>query len=177
MIKKAVLLVPFLIAGCGDGENEDIKKWMAETSKDMRGRVEKIDEPKKFEPFKYESDKLVDPFNASKVTALAEAGKQQGPKNAGGPRPDLSRPKEVLEAFSIENLRMVGAMQQKGVSYAIIKADANLHRVKVGNYIGQNYGKITKITETEVMVQEMIEDGSGEYVYRDSTLVLQEEKK
>jgi len=72
---------------------------------------------------------------------------------------------------------MVGAMQQKGVSYAIIKADSSLHRVKVGNYIGQNYGKITKITETEVMVQEMIEDGSGEYVYRDSTLVLQEDKK
>jgi len=176
MIKRALFLVPLLIAGCGESENEDIKKWMAETSKDMRGKVEKINEPKKFEPFKYDSDKLVDPFNATKVTAITDA-RQPGPKNAGGPRPDLSRPKEVLEAFSIENLRMVGAMQQKGVSYAIIKADANLHRVKVGNYIGQNYGKITKITETEVMVQEMIEDGSGEYVYRDSTLVLQEEKK
>jgi len=177
MIRKAWLAVPFLIAGCGNGENEDIKKWMAEASKDMRGKVEKIDEPKKYEPFKYESDKLVDPFNATKVTAMADAGKQPGSKNAGGPRPDLSRPKEVLEAFSIENLRMVGAMQQKGVSYAIIKAETSLHRVKVGNYIGQNYGKITKITETEVMVQEMIEDGSGEYVYRDSTLVLQEDKK
>jgi type IV pilus assembly protein PilP len=177
MIRKAWLVVPLLIAGCGSGENEDIKKWMAEASKDMRGKVEKIDEPKKYEPFKYESDKLVDPFNATKVTAMADAGKQPGSKNAGGPRPDLSRPKEVLEAFSIENLRMVGAMQQKGVSYAIIKADSSLHRVKVGNYIGQNYGKITKITETEVMVQEMIEDGSGEYVYRDSTLVLQEDKK
>ena len=176
MIKRVLFLVPLLIAGCGESENEDIKKWMAETSKDMRGRVEKIEEPKKFEPFKYDSDKLVDPFNATKVTAITDV-RQPGPKNAGGPRPDLSRPKEVLEAFSIENLRMVGAMQQKGVSYAIIKADANLHRVKVGNYIGQNYGKITKITETEVMVQEMIEDGSGEYVYRDSTLVLQEEKK
>lgn len=177
MIRKAWLVIPLLIAGCGSGENEDIKKWMAEASKDMRGKVEKIDEPKKYEPFKYESDKLVDPFNATKVTAMADAGKQPGSKNAGGPRPDLSRPKEVLEAFSIENLRMVGAMQQKGVSYAIIKADSSLHRVKVGNYIGQNYGKITKITETEVMVQEMIEDGSGEYVYRDSTLVLQEDKK
>lgn len=177
MIRKAWLVVPLLIAGCGSGENEDIKKWMAEASKDMRGKVEKIDEPKKYEPFKYESDKLVDPFNATKVTAMADAGKQPGSKNAGGPRPDLSRPKEVLEAFSIENLRMVGAMQQKGVSYAIIKADSSLHRVKVGNYIGQNYGKITKITETEVLVQEMIEDGSGEYVYRDSTLVLQEDKK
>lgn len=174
MTRKALLLLPLVMAACGDGANEDIKKWMAEASKDMRGKVEKIDEPKKFQPFKYESDKLVDPFNASKVTAMADAGKQPGARNAGGPRPDLSRPKEILEAFSIENLRMVGAMQQKGVAYAIIKADTGLHRVRVGNYIGQNFGKITRITETEVMVQEMIEDGSGEYVYRDSTLVLQE---
>jgi type IV pilus assembly protein PilP len=176
MIKHALLLVPLLIAGCGESENEDIKKWMAETSKDMRGKVEKIDEPKKFEPYKYEADKMVDPFNAAKIASLADEAKKS-PKAGGGPRPDLSRPKEVLESYSIENLRMVGAIQQKGASYAIIKADVNLHRVKVGNYMGQNYGKITKITETEVLVQEMIEDGSGEYVYRDSTLVLQEEKK
>ena len=72
---------------------------------------------------------------------------------------------------------MVGAIQQRGIYYAIIKADANLHRVKVGNYVGQNFGKITNITETEVKLQEMLEDGGGEYAYRDSTLVLQEEKK
>ena len=173
---QIAILVAIVVAGCGASDNDAIKKWMAETSKDMRGRVENIDEPKKFAPFKYESDKMVDPFNAAKVATVV-AGEPKGPKPGGGPRPDLSRPKEVLESYSIENLRMVGAMQQKGASYAIIKADTALHRVKVGNYMGQNYGKITKITETEVMVQEMIEDGGGEYVYRDSTLVLQEEKK
>lgn len=176
MRQRGCLLLVALLAACGDGDNEDIKKWMAEASKDMRGRVEKIDEPKKFEPFKYESDKAIDPFNGQKVTALVDEARK-APKAVGGPRPDLSRRKEVLESFPIENLRMVGAMQQKGAFYAIIKADANLHRVKVGNYLGQNFGKITNITETEVTVQEMIEDGSGEYVYRDSTLVLQEEKK
>lgn len=176
MIKRMIVLVPVLLAGCGGGENEDIKKWMADTSKDMRGVVKKIDEPKKFEPFKYEADKLVDPFNSAKVAALSEESKK-APRTSAGPRPDLSRRKEVLESYPLENLRMVGAMQQKGTFYAIIKADANLHRVKVGNYMGQSYGKITNITETEVMLQEMIEDGSGEYIYRDSTLVLQEEKK
>lgn len=176
MIKRVLLVMPVLLAGCGGGDNDDIKKWMAEVSKDMRGKVEKIDEPKRFVPFKYESDKATDPFNNAKVNALAEESKKS-PKAASGPRPDLSRRKEVLESFPIENLRMVGAIQQKGAFFAIIKADANLHRVKVGNYLGQNYGKITNISETEVTLQEMIEDGSGEYVYRDSTLVLQEEKK
>ncbi|MBL8385882.1 MAG: pilus assembly protein PilP [Burkholderiales bacterium] len=176
MTKRALLLAVLLAAGCGERDNDDIKKWMADASKDMRGRVEKIDEPKKFTPFKYESDKAVDPFSPAKVSVLAEEAKK-APKAGGGPRPDLSRPKEVLESYPLENLRMVGAMQQKGAAYAIIKADTSLHRVKVGNYMGQNFGKIVKITETEVMLQEMIEDGSGEYVLRDSTLVLQEEKK
>jgi type IV pilus assembly protein PilP len=176
LIHGSVALLACMLAACGDGENEDIKKWMAETSKDMRGRVEKIEEPKKFVPFKYESDKAVDPFSSSKVTALAE-GEKKSAKASAGPRPDLTRRKEVLEAFPLESLKMVGAMQQRGTFFAIIKADANLHRVKVGNYMGQNFGKITNITETEVMLQEMIEDGSGDYAYRDSTLVLQEEKK
>lgn len=176
MIKRIVLIAAVAAAGCGGSENDDIKKWMTDVSKDMRGKVEKIDEPKKFAPFKYESDKAVDPFSPTKVSILADEAKK-APKAGGGPRPDLSRPKEVLESYPLENLRMVGAIQQKGAAYAIIKADANLHRVKVGNYVGQNFGKIVKITETEVMLQEMIEDGSGEYVLRDSTLVLQEEKK
>lgn len=176
MIKRALLLAPVLFAGCGDGENADIRKWMDDTSKDMRGIVRKIDEPKKFEPFKYESDKLVDPFNNAKVAALTDESKK-APRTSAGPRPDLSRRKEVLESYPLESLKMVGAMQQKGAFYAIIKADVNLHRVKLGNYMGQSYGKIVGITETEVLLQEMIEDGSGEYIYRDSTLVLQEEKK
>lgn len=176
MSKRALWLAALVIGGCGGSDNEDIKKWMADESKNMRGKVEKIDEPKKFEPFKYASDKAVDPFNAQKVVALADEA-ARSPKSAGGPRPDLSRPREVLESFPIETLRMVGALRKGGVNYGIIKADTNIHHVKAGNYLGQNFGKITKISETEITVQEMIEDGSGEYVYRESTLVLQEEKK
>ena len=175
MNKRVVIVIAALLAGCG-GDNEDIKKWMVDASRDMRGRVEKIDEPKKFEPFKYDSDKSLDPFSNAKLAAAADDLKAAA-KAGGGPRPDLSRRKDVLESFPLENLRMVGAIQQRGIYYAIIKADANLHRVKVGNYVGQNFGKITNITETEVKLQEMLEDGSGEYAYRDSTLVLQEEKK
>lgn len=176
MIKHYLWILPVLLSGCGGGENEDIKKWMADASKEMKGRVEKIDEPKKFAPFKYEADKLTDPFNTQKIVQLAE-DKKRPQANSAGPRPDLTRRKEVLESYPLENLRMVGMLNQKGVFYAIVKADANLHRVKVGNYMGQNFGRITGITEAEVSLQEMIEDGGGEYVFRDSTLVLQEEKK
>jgi type IV pilus assembly protein PilP len=177
MIQRAVLAAVVAgLAGCGDSANESIEKWMADVSKDMRGRVTKVEEPKKFVPYKYEIDKQLDPFNPQKVTALIDEARK-APSATAGPRPDLSRRKEVLESFPLENLKMVGMLQQKGAYFAIIRADQNLHRVRVGNYLGQNFGKITGITETEVTLQEMIEDGSGEYVYRDSTLVLQEEKK
>lgn len=171
----AVPLVAALLVGCGGGEQEDIKKWMADKSKDLKGRVEKIDEPKKFEAFKYESEKNLDPFSPSRISQIAE-DKKSAPK-VGGLRPDFDRPKEVLESFPLENLKMVGMLKQKAVYFGIIKADANLHRVKIGNYMGQNFGIITGVTETEITLKELVQDGGGDWVERVSTLQLQEEKK
>jgi len=165
-----------LLSACSGGENADIKKWMEEESKGMRGKVEKIDEPKKFVPFKYEADRMVDPFSTAKVTVAAEEAKK-APATGGGPRPDLNRRKEVLEAYPLENLQMVGAMQQKGVNFAIIKADAGLHRVKVGNYMGQNFGIVTDIKETELTLKELVPDSLGDYAERTSTLQLQEKQQ
>jgi type IV pilus assembly protein PilP len=171
-------LVAACVAGCGGSDHQEIQKWMADATKDMKGRVEKIEEPKKFAPFKYESEKQVDPFNASKVALIAEEKTKGGGAGAGvGLKPDFTRRREVLESFPLENLRMVGMLQQKGAYYGIIKADANLHRVKIGNYMGQNFGIITGITESEITLKELVQDGGGDWVERVSTLQLQEEKK
>jgi len=177
MILRSIVLSVAVatLAGCGGGEQEDIKKWMADKSKDLRGRVEKIEEPKKFEAFKYESEKAVDPFSSGRISQVAE-DKKSAPK-VGGLRPDFDRPKEVLESFPLENLRMVGMLKQKAAYFGIIKADANLHRVKVGNYMGQNFGIITGVTETEITLKELVQDGGGDWIERVSTLQLQEEKK
>jgi type IV pilus assembly protein PilP len=173
----AAVLAAAVLAACGGGEHQEIQKWMADATKDMKGRVEKIDEPKKFAPFKYESEKQVDPFSPSKVALIPEEGKKGGGKGGGLQGPDLSRRREVLESFPLENLKMVGMLQQKGSTYGIIKADANLHRVKIGNYMGQNFGIITGITESEITLKELVQDGGGDWVERVSTLQLQEEKK
>lgn len=185
MISKAKFRLPgvtvmaaaLAVAGCGGSEHQEIQRWMADATKDMRGKVEKIDEPKKFAPFKYESDKQMDPFNTDKVALLpAEGGKKAG-GGGGIAGPDMTRRREVLESFPLENLRMVGMLQQKGATYGIIKADNNLHRVKVGNYMGQNFGIITNITESEITLKELVQDGGGDWVERVSTLQLQEEKQ
>ncbi len=164
-----------VIAGCGSSEHDDIKKWMTDATKGMQGKVEKIEEPKKFVPFKYEAEKAVDPFNNSKIGQLADDKKSA--TKGGGLKPDFDRPKEVLEAYPLENLKMVGMMKQKTLFFGIVKADTNLHRVKVGNYMGQSFGIITGITETEVTLKELVQDGGGDWVERVSTLQLQEERK
>ncbi|HEX4326800.1 MAG TPA: pilus assembly protein PilP [Burkholderiales bacterium] len=163
------------LAGCGGGEHQEVQKWMADATKDMRGKVEKIEEPKKFAPFKYESEKQMDPFNADKVALLPTEGKKGTGTGIAGP--DMTRRREVLESFPLENLKMVGMLQQKGATYGIIKADSNLHRVKIGNYMGQNFGIITNITESEITLKELVQDGGGDWVERVSTLQLQEEKQ
>lgn len=171
------VLAAAVLAGCGGNEHQEIQKRMADATKDMKGRVEKIDEPKKFAPFKYESDKQINPFDPAKVALLPDETKKGGPKAGGLAGPDLTRRREVLESFALENLKMVGMLQQKGAYYGIIRADANLHRVKVGNYMGQNFGIVTGITESEITLKELVQDGGGDWVERVSTLQLQEEKK
>jgi type IV pilus assembly protein PilP len=175
MKKLGIVIALAALAGCG-ADNEDIKKWMADNSKDMKIRIERIEEPKKFTPFKYEADKLVDPFNATKVTLVSEE-KKSARGGGVGIKPDFDRPKEVLEAFPLENLKMVGMLKQKGAFFGVIKADANLHRVRVGNYMGQNFGIITGITESEITLKELVQDGGGDWVERVSTLQLQEVSK
>ena len=175
MIKRGLLFSAVMLAGCGGAQHDDIRKWMADATKGMQGKVEKIDEPKKFVPFKYESDKSVDPFSSAKIAQISDEKKSTA--KGGGLKPDFDRPKEVLEAFPLENLKMVGMMKQKALFFGIIKADANLHRVKVGNYLGQNFGIITGVTETEITLKELVQDGGGDWVERVSTLQLQEERK
>ena len=170
-----ITAVSLVVSGCDGGSNEDIKKWMTEESKNLKGRVEKIEEPKKFVAFKYEAEKEVDPFSGSRISQIAEDKKAS--QKVGGLKPDFDRPKEVLESFPLENLRMVGKLKQKAAYFGIIKADANLHRVKIGNYMGQNFGIITGVTETEITLKELVQDGGGDWIERVSTLQLQEERK
>lgn len=91
-------------------------------------------------------------------------------------QPDFNRHKEPLESFPLESLKYVGVLLKAKASYAIILADGALHQVKLGNYMGQNFGVITKISESEVALRELIQDPGGQWVERVSTLQLQEKE-
>lgn len=168
----AVVLLGSLSA-CGDGGMTEVKQWMAETKSQARVTVPKLSEPKKFIPFAYMDQEMVDPFNQSKLTvALAKAQSA----TRGEFAPDLTRRHEPLESYPLDSITMVGTIN-KGGQHAILQVDKTLYDVKVGAYLGQNDGQIKAITETGMEISERVQDASGEWVERKTTLELQETKK
>lgn len=162
-----VLLLTVLLAGCGGEEFQDLRDFVKNAGADMRGKVEPPPEVKPYEPFAYDNAAaLPDPFKPRKQET-------RGNKGAGQNQPDLDRPKEELEDFPLESLRMVGYLQQKGVGYAIIRsAEGKIYRVRAGNYIGLNFGQVQSVSETEMKIKEMVQDSAGDWTERESSLQL-----
>jgi type IV pilus assembly protein PilP len=166
-------LLPVLLAGCGDGGLQEVRQWMDETRRQTRVVVPKLTEPKKFTPFTYAGKSAADPYSPAKfVNAMATPA-------ASGNRfqPNMDRRREPLESFPLDNLKMVGTLRKQGASFALVQAEHAVFQAKVGNYIGQNFGQVTRITDTEVELKEIVQDAAGEWVERTAKLELQENKK
>ncbi|MDO9191372.1 MAG: pilus assembly protein PilP, partial [Undibacterium sp.] len=94
-----------------------------------------------------------------------------------GLRPDMERRREVLEAFPLDTLKMVGVIEKANVRQALVQVDKTIYQAKLGNYVGQNFGVITKITDAEIEIKEIVQDAAGEWTERKATLELLEAKK
>jgi type IV pilus assembly protein PilP len=165
------LLIPFALVALGgcSSEIDDLKQFVRESDKGLPRRIEPLPAVKPFEPFAYEGFDLPDPFKPRKLTAPKEGG------GAGGIAPDLNRRKEPLEAFPLEQLKMVGTLSQGTDTYALVRADKTLYRVKKGNYMGQNFGLITDVNDSEIKLKEIVQDSAGDWAERQSVLPLLEE--
>lgn len=176
-------LPPLLIAvlglcvlpGCGGSEHDDIKQWMDESSRDLRGRVQPMPELKPFPIVSYDAEKELDPFSQARI----EPERKEG---SGGKLPDFDRPKEQLEGFPLESLQFTGIVsKEKGKQrHALIQADGVVYQVRVGNYLGQNFGRVIEISDTEVILKETVKDPSGQtndWVERQAALQLHDGAK
>ena len=167
-LSRLLLCVPLLLAACGGEEFQDLRDFVKNAGADMRGRVDPPPEIKPYEPLSYDNSVgLPDPFKPRKPEL----------KNGrpGVNQPDLERRREALEEFSLESLKMVGFLYQAKVGYAIIRSpDSKLHRVKTGNYLGQNFGQISSVSDSEVKIKEMVQDSAGDWTERTSSLQLME---
>jgi type IV pilus assembly protein PilP len=167
MRKIAVALACVALVACSGGDNEDLRQWMNEAGKDIKGKIPPLPQVKPYEPVPYDTGNLIDPFKPTKI------GPEQKKSSGSGLQPDIDRPREPLEAYPLESLKYVGVMTKKKVSYAIIQVDGSLYQVRVGNYMGQNFGVITKVSESEVTLKELTQDSAGDWVERASALLLQ----
>ncbi|MFZ0106558.1 MAG: pilus assembly protein PilP [Thiobacillus sp.] len=154
------------LSACGGGGMDDLRTFVAETGKDMQGKIEPLPEIKAYDPFAYEAFDLPDPFKPRKLSSSG---------SGGGIQPDLTRPKEPLEAYSLETLKLVGMLSKQGAMHAVIKTPENaIYHVHKGNYVGQDFGLVTQITESDVTLREIVQDSAGDWSERISTLVLQD---
>lgn len=175
-MKKLAIVVSLLALGaCGGDEHRDLKQELAQASKDFRGRVDPLPPVKPYEPVPYDSEKLVDPFRPERIdVAQARGATASSDKRL---EQEKARPKEPLEAFPLESIQMLGTITQNKQTFALVKAGPNLYRVRKGNYMGQNFGVVTGIDESQISLKELIQDSGGEWVERDSALQLVETKR
>jgi len=167
-----MVMVSALFLSACSGPQEELDGWMANERNQTRPAVLPLSPPGKFNPERYQGADAVEPFSNQKLAASL-----RGDVLTPDPRlaAELNRRKEPLEAFPLDGVSMVGSVMRKGTRFALLKVDALLYQVKVGDYLGQNNGKIMKITETEISIRETVQDATGgELIERPAALQLQE---
>lgn len=172
MIRRilVITLSCLAFAGCSGEQHSDLRQFVKDSNNLPRGRIPPLPEVQPYEPFTYNAYDLTDPFKPRVI---------QPPKPsavAGGIRPpDPNRRKEPLESYPLENLKMVGTLQQKKEIYALVRTpDNRLFRVRTGNFLGQNFGRITDISESSIKLKELVQDSGGEWKEEDRALQMQE---
>ena len=164
-----IIMVFLTLSACAGGGFNDLDEFVKESGKGLRGQVDPIPEMVPFEHFVYEAFDIPSPFISRKNEDTQQAN--------NGLQPDLERRKEVLERYPLESLKMVGSLQQHKIIFALIESpEDTLHRVSVGNYMGKDFGRIADISESEIKLKEIVQDGVNEWTERVSTLMLEDQE-
>ena len=160
-----ISFLSLMLAACGGDEGDDLDKFMLNAANDMSKTVQPLPEVLPYSPLQYNADgTLSDPFKPRKAASK------------GTLQPNTNRPKEALESYPLESLKYVGSMSKNKLTYALIKTpDNTVQQVKVGNYLGPNFGLVTAINESDIALKEIVQDDlTGDWVERNASINLQE---
>ncbi len=172
MRRLTVIALCGAMTACSGGDHEDLRQWMTENTKDLRGSIPKLPEVKPYEPVPYAVEGMLDPFKPSKI----EPATKQKQGGGAGLQPDYEARElrnSLLEKYPLESLKMIGFMNVNNRPMAVIQADQHVKQVKIGDYIGLDFGLVTQITDKEVTLRELVQDSAGDWSERTSTLLLQ----
>jgi type IV pilus assembly protein PilP len=170
LVAATAALAAALLAGC-TADTGELQLWMDQQRREAKSNVPPLTPPKKFDPQPYTQAQAVEPFSRQKLS-VALKQEARGPNSLLSS--ELNRRKEPLEAYPLDSMGMVGSVDKVGQPFALLRVDNLLYQVKVGDYLGQNYGRITRIDETGVELREIVQDAAGEWIERPATLQLQE---
>lgn len=174
MKRLGPVLACCVLIGCGGADHGDLRAWMDENSKNLRGIIPKLPEAQPYRPVPYDVEGSVDPFRSSKIEPESKARIASAPQNPL--QPDFAAREQrnsVLERYPLESLKVVGFLNANKVPMALIKVENKVRQVKNGEYLGLDFGKVIKISDKEVLVRELIQDSTGEWSERLSPLLLQ----
>ena len=177
LLKLSLLSLLLVLVGCSGSTDDELRQWMNDQKGQTRAKVNPITEPKQFKPETYSQVTAIEPFSNQKLTQALRRDSTQTESNAALIAPELARRKEALEAFPLDAMALVGSLTKANQPVGLVKVDNLLYQVRPGNHLGQNYGRVMKITETEITLREIVQDTVGEWIERTATLQLQERSK
>ena len=173
----AWLCVIGVLAACGSAPEDELQQWMAQQKRETHPKIKPISEPKQFKPERYTMLNEVEPFSNQKLTQALKKDASQSASNGALIAPELARRKEPLEEFPVDAMALVGSMVKAGKPVALVTVGKLLYQVRTGDHLGLNYGLVTKISETEISLREIVQDAAGEWIERTASLQLQERSK
>lgn len=165
-----------LLSACDGASHSDLRQFVDQTQQQAQkgSRIEPLPDIKPYETYLYKVASKRDPFTPSHA-----ADTVQTDESTDGIRPDPNRRREALESYPLDSLRMVGTMQQEERTWAVVQVindpDGGIHRISVGNYMGQNHGRVVEINEEQIELIEIVPNGLGGWRERELSVALSEE--
>ncbi|CAK0740091.1 type IV pilus assembly protein PilP [Gammaproteobacteria bacterium] len=169
------LVAAVALVGCAGDDMSDLQSFIAQTKARPRPRVDPLPEIRPYETFLYAASELRDPFEPISEPQPEAVTPQEQAKPTSAIHPDFNRHKEALESYPLDGLRMVGTLEQRGERWAVVRSpDGTVSRVQVGNFMGQNHGRINQISENRILLTEIVTDGGDGWQQRQASLALSE---
>lgn len=171
---SCIALSVFVLSGCSDVPHQDLRQWMTEQENAVSPVIKAIDEPKAFVPQVYDSLGSTEPFNKNKLLDVLKAQIADDSNSSALLEIEQNRRKQPLESYPLDSIAFVGYLQKSGTPTALLRVNGLIYQVKTGDYLGQNYGLIKDLGESEILIREIVQDTLGEWVEQDISLYLQE---